>query len=109
MGDIFEALANPARRQILVLLRRSDLTAGEIAERLPLAKSSLSQHFNILKASDLIRSTRSGTTITYSLNTSVVEEGLMEFMRLFNRSDKKREGKSWKAISGLAGSSSRSR
>jgi ArsR family transcriptional regulator, arsenate/arsenite/antimonite-responsive transcriptional repressor len=109
MGDIFEALANPARRQILVLLRRADLTAGEIAERMPLAKSSLSQHFNVLKAADLIRATRNGTTITYSLNASVMEEGLMEFMRLLDRSNKKREGKSWKLVSRLAGSSSRSR
>ena len=102
MGDLFEALANPARRQILVLLRAKDLTAGEIADRLPLAKSTLSQHFNVLKAADLIRATRSGTTITYTLNASVVEEGLMDIMRLF-KLDKKasatKQGRSKHGIS----------
>ena len=43
MVDLFEALANPARREILVMLRAKDMTAGEIAERLTLAKSTLSQ------------------------------------------------------------------
>ncbi len=109
MGDLFEALANPARRQILVLLRAKDLSAGEIADRLPLAKSTLSQHFNVLKAAGLIRATRSGTTITYTLNASVVEEGLMDIMRLFKLDKKAREKQSWDQRSSLAGSSSRSR
>jgi ArsR family transcriptional regulator, arsenate/arsenite/antimonite-responsive transcriptional repressor len=109
MSDLFEALANPARRQILVLLRARDLTAGEIADLLPLAKSTLSQHFNVLKAAGLIRATRGGTTITYALNASVVEEGLMDIMRLLKLDRKTKEKRSWDRRSGLAGSPSRSR
>ncbi len=109
MGDLFEAMASPVRRQILALLRDRDLTAGEIADRLTIAKSTLSQHFNILKAADLIRATRSGTTITYSLNASVIEEGVMEIMRLLKPEKKAKGASSWPSRSALAGSSSRSR
>ena len=109
MGDLFEALANPARRQILALLRMKNMTAGEIAEHVPLAKSTLSQHFNVLKAADLLRFKREGTTITYSLNTSVIEEGLMDVMRLLKLDKSSREKKLWARHSAFAGSSSRSR
>jgi len=109
VGDLFEALANPVRRQILTLLRAQNLSAGDIADRLPVAKSTLSQHFNVLKAADLIRATRSGTTITYSLNASVVEEGVMEILRLLKPEKKTKGASSWTRRSALAGSSSRSR
>lgn len=109
MGDLFEALANPARRQILALLRAKDMTAGEIADHVPLAKSTLSQHFNVLKAADLVRFRREGTTITYSLNASVIEDGLMDIMRLLKLDKASREKKPWSRQSGLVGSSSRSR
>lgn len=50
------------------------MTAGEIANELDVSKSTLSGHFNVLKAADLVTTNREGTTITYQLNTSVVEE-----------------------------------
>lgn len=109
MGDLFEALASPVRRQILSMLRERELSAGEIADRLTIAKSTLSQHFNVLKAADLIRAARSGTTITYSLNASVIEEGVMEVMRLLKPEKGTKGGSSWTSRSALAGSSSRSR
>ena len=93
MSDLFDALANPVRRQILVLLRERDFSAGDIADRLPIAKSTLSQHFNVLKAADLIRSTRKGTTIMYSINASVLEEGLMGLMRLLKIEGKPKKAK----------------
>lgn len=109
MGDLFEALASPVRRQILALLRERDLTAGEIADRLTVAKSTLSQHFNVLKGADLVRFVRSGTTITYSLNVSVVEESVIEIVRLLKPEKKTKGASSWTPRSALAGSSSRSR
>jgi len=75
-GDIFAALADPTRRAILKLLQRSDLSAGEIAEHFPLAKSTLSGHFAVLKQAGLIIAERHGTTIVYSANVSALEEGL---------------------------------
>jgi len=74
MSDIFKALSSPVRRDILFMLRDRDMTAGEIADRLPVGKATLSGHFNVLKAADLVRTERQGTTIVYSLNMSVVEE-----------------------------------
>jgi ArsR family transcriptional regulator, arsenate/arsenite/antimonite-responsive transcriptional repressor len=73
MNEAFQALGDPTRREILRMLRQRDMTAGEIAERFDLAKSTLSGHFNVLKHAGLIVAERKATTITYSLNTSVVE------------------------------------
>ena len=81
-ADIFTALADPTRRGILKLLRRRDLSAGEIADRFPLAKSTLSGHFTVLKDAGLIVSERHGTSIVYSANVSAIEEGLGVVMAL---------------------------
>lgn len=59
------------------------MTAGEIAEKFNLAKSTLSGHFTMLKAAELIQEERRGATIVYSLNLSVVEETLAAVMDLF--------------------------
>lgn len=83
--SVFKALADSSRRQILKLLRKQSMTAGEIAEHFPLAKSTLSGHFYVLKAADLIQEERRGTSIVYSLNLSVVEETLSAVMDLLGR------------------------
>lgn len=77
MPDVFKALAHPVRRKILELLRARDRTAGELAELIGEAPSTMSGHFAVLKAADLVQTERNGTTITYSLNLSVLEETLM--------------------------------
>jgi ArsR family transcriptional regulator len=82
MNDVFKALSDPTRRDILRLLRRSDRTAGEISEAFPLAKSTLSGHFNVLKSAGLIVAERQGTRIVYSLNVSVFEEAMATVMDL---------------------------
>ena len=81
-ADIFMALADPTRRAILKLLRSRDMTAGELAERFPLAKSTLSGHFNVLKESGLVVTERQGTTIVYSANVSAIEEAVGAVMGL---------------------------
>ena len=80
----FKALADPTRRRILKLLGEQPMTAGEIAGKFDLAKSTLSGHFAVLKAADLIQEERRGSTIVYSLNLSVVEETLAAVMDLLN-------------------------
>ncbi len=92
-GDVFRALSDPTRREILRLLGRRDMTAGEIAEHFPLAKSTLSGHFNVLKQAGLIVPERRGTTIVYSLNASAFEEAvalLMDLLRV-NRAVREHE------------------
>jgi DNA-binding transcriptional ArsR family regulator len=84
MNAVFQALGDPTRREILRLLRKRDMTAGEIADRFPLARSTLSGHFNILRNAGLIVAEKSGTSITYSLNVSVVEQTMAAVMDLFD-------------------------
>jgi ArsR family transcriptional regulator, arsenate/arsenite/antimonite-responsive transcriptional repressor len=77
---VYRALADPTRRRILQLLRERDLTAGELAEHFELAKPTLSRHFGVLREADLIQGERNGTSITYRLNLSVLEEALMALL-----------------------------
>src|SRR5438477_12812850 len=83
MSRVFKALADPNRRRILELLRAQDMTAGELAEHFEISKPTLSKHFLILQNAGLIQGLRSGTTITYSLNLSVLEEAIAGFMNIF--------------------------
>ena len=84
MNDAFQALSDPTRRQILRMLRNREMSAGEIAEQFQLAKSTLSGHFNVLKHAGLIIAEKSGTSIVYSLNLSIVEETVATVMELFD-------------------------
>ncbi len=83
INDVFRALSDPTRREILRLLQSRDMTAGEIAEQFPLARSTLSGHFNVLKQAGLIVTERQGTTIVYSLDISAFEEATAAVMELF--------------------------
>ena len=76
MSDLFDALAHPVRREILSLLRRAPMNAGEIAGHFDLAKPTLSGHFNILKHANLVTIERKGTVILYRLNMSTFEEAV---------------------------------
>ena len=92
MNDVYRALSDPTRRRILELLKRRDLSAGEIADRIPLAKSTLSGHFNVLKQARLLVSERQGTSIVYSLNLSVLEEAMAGVLELLSHRRTRREG-----------------
>jgi len=70
----FKALADPARREILRLLRSGELSAGAIADHFDMTKPTMSHHFAVLVDAELIRRRRDGQTIWYSLNTSVLED-----------------------------------
>ena len=80
--ELFAALSDPTRRAILRALRSRDMTAGELADRFPLARSTLSGHFNALKAAGLVVAERSGTSIVYSLNVSTLAEAVSMVMEL---------------------------
>jgi ArsR family transcriptional regulator len=90
MNEVFEALAHPVRREILKLLRKRALSAGELAEHFTIAKPTLSGHFTVLKNADLVTTERQGTTIIYRLNMSVMEEALAAFMALAGSKGKER-------------------
>jgi DNA-binding transcriptional ArsR family regulator len=83
MDKVFRALGDPTRRRILQLLRERERSAGEIAEHFTLAKPTLSGHFAVLREAELVATERTGTTITYRLNASVLEEALLGFAEVF--------------------------
>ena len=80
---VYKAIADPTRRKIMQLLRERDLTAGELADHFEFSKPTLSRHFSVLREADLIQGTKEGTTITYRLNVSVLEEALLTMMNTF--------------------------
>jgi DNA-binding transcriptional ArsR family regulator len=84
MSDVYKALSDPTRRKILQLLRKEDLTAGEIGNHFDISAPALSRHFTILRAANLITSEKKGNFVAYQVNVSVLEEALLGLMNLFN-------------------------
>jgi len=76
MNDIFKALNDATRREILELLKTKNLSAGEIADQFHMSKPSISHHLDILKRADLITAEKSGQFIFYSINTTIMEDVL---------------------------------
>ena len=69
-----KALADPIRREILNLLKREMMSAGDIVDHFDVTGASISRHLSVLKEADLIRDKREGKYIYYEINTSVLEE-----------------------------------
>lgn len=74
MQSTLRALADPIRRDILILLKSGRMSAGEITEHFDVTAASISRHLSVLKEADLIRDDRQGKFIYYELNASVLEE-----------------------------------
>ena len=73
-AETFKALSDPARREILELLKSGRMSAGEIAGHFDMTQATVSYHLQILKQADLIRETREKNFIFYELNLTVLEE-----------------------------------
>jgi DNA-binding transcriptional ArsR family regulator len=80
--DVFKALSDPTRREILRMLRERPMAAGELSDAFAMTKGSLSHHYNILKAAELVRCERRGQFLVYSLNTSVMEDVMVMLLEL---------------------------
>ena len=74
MQQTLRALADPSRREILNMLKKGRMSAGEIAERFSVSGAAVSRHLSVLKEADLITDQREGKFIYYDLNASVLEE-----------------------------------
>ena len=83
MNRVFKALSDPSRRQVLQLLRRRPMTAGELADEFDLSKPTMSAHFGVLREAGLVDASKKGTTITYRLKLSVLEDALLGFAESF--------------------------
>lgn len=87
----FKALSDPTRRSILSLLRSGEKTAGELAKSFDMTKPSMSHHFSVLRAADLITSRRESQQIWYALNTSIIEEVMGWAMNLLEKPTRKNQ------------------
>ncbi len=74
LQNTLKALSDPTRREILNLLKKGKMSAGEIVEKFPVSGAAVSRHLSVLKDADLIRDERDGKFIYYELNASVLEE-----------------------------------
>ena len=83
MPDVFKALSDPTRREILRLLKRGDLTAGAISENFAMSKPSVSHHLSTLKAAGLVFAQRRGQEIVYSLDTTVFQDAMAYMLDVF--------------------------
>lgn len=74
MNDVFRALSDPTRREILELLRSGPRTSGEIADKFKTSWATISRHLGVLKDAELILAERNGQHIVYELNTTVFQD-----------------------------------
>lgn len=72
--DAFTALAHPLRREVLAMLRKGPLSSGEIADAFDVAWPTMTGHLKTLKEAGLVTAERSGTSILYRLNASILED-----------------------------------
>lgn len=77
LQQTLKALSDPIRREILNLLKKGRMSAGEICEHFEVTDASISRHLSVLKEADLVRDTREGKFVIYELNASVLEEILL--------------------------------
>lgn len=88
MSDVFAAIADPTRREILDLLRAEPLRAGEIAERFPdISRPAVSKHLRVLRAARLCRVRASGRERRYELDARTltkVDEWLARYRALWS-------------------------
>ena len=82
VSNAYKAMAHPARRQILALLRKGAMTSGELAEQFEAAWPTITRHLKVLHEAELITAERQGTTILYRINASVVQDVAASVMDL---------------------------
>ena len=76
-------------REILILLKKGTLSAGEIGSHFDMTGATVSYHLNILKKADLVFEEKEKNFVYYSLNTSIVEEVMMWLSGLRGDNDEK--------------------
>ena len=76
-AETFKALSDPARREILLMLKKGSMSAGDIGQRFDMTGATISYHLSQLKKADLVSETRNKNFIIYELNASVFEEAML--------------------------------
>lgn len=88
-AETFKALSDPARREILDLLKERSMTAGDIASNFEISGATVSYHLSVLKKAGLVFESKKKNFVIYQLNTSVIEELMLWFAELGGKSDEK--------------------
>lgn len=88
MNIIFKALNDATRREILEMLQKKDLTAGEIADKFHISFPSISHHLDLLKQAQLVTTKKEGQFVYYSLNTTVMDDILKWLMQFKTKKNK---------------------
>ena len=78
-AETFKALSDPARREILIMLKNGRMSAGDISSRFDMTGATVSYHLSVLKKADLVYETKQKNFVFYELNTSVFEEIMLWF------------------------------
>lgn len=76
-AEIFKALSDPVRREILEMLKGGRMSAGDIAKHFDISGATVSYHLSQLKKAGLVFETKHKNYIYYDINTSVFEELMM--------------------------------
>lgn len=79
------ALSDPTRRRILELLKKREMTVGELNKHFDITMPSLSHHLSVLKQADLATYRRRKQELVYSLNLSVFEEVAEKLFKFFKK------------------------
>ena len=82
--DVFQAIADPTRRAILLLLATHSMTAGAIAANFDTARPTVSKHLHILTECELLEKVQSGREIHYHLNPKKIKE-IADFIKPFQK------------------------
>jgi len=80
--DVFQAIADPTRRTILMLLASQSMTAGAIAANFDTARPTVSKHLHILSECELLTQEQNGREIHYHLNPQKMKE-IADFIEPF--------------------------
>ncbi|PLX20421.1 ArsR family transcriptional regulator [Candidatus Parcubacteria bacterium] len=83
ISKTFQALSDQTRREILELLKKQEMSVGEISQSFSISLPSLSHHLNVLKQVELISDRRKGQEKIYSINLSVLEEVASTLLNIF--------------------------
>ena len=82
--DVFQAIADPTRRAILLLVASQSMTAGAIASNFDTARPTVSKHLRILTECELLKQEQNGREILYHLNPKKMKE-IAEFIEPFRK------------------------
>ena len=77
LHDTMRALSDPTRREILQMLKKGTMSAGDLAAKFDMSAAAVSRHLAVLKEAELVRDKREGKFIYYTFNASVLEEILL--------------------------------